>query len=633
MRKGFWYLIEPHSDAPGPPTLAANQKALEEELMEEVEVEDNFYVIDVDNVDISLEIAFNNRQTLQLKRRRKKHRNYQKWVICNVTGCCMAKHESKDGHHGRENYHPKDSSRRPASPGLRPSGSGSAHSMDADVPRSMVGPPLGAQPPALLLEQKVTSQQAEIQRLLRDNQVLALTYVTLRQEFAAAQQEVLRMHQNRPFGDAEKEQRFTVTQVALRQELAEAKQEVGRLQEAMAAMQTEKDHGRLSTEKAAQMEAELKSMEVLKADFDKLRYEREDLIARMERMTIELKKLPIKDQEIASLKNEVDELRQRHQQARMDFELQKKLNLERLEQTQAMEKNTFTLTREVERLRTELMVMERRLHGGYPASNGPPVHTSAAGAYENNYVSQEEAAKIGQQSVEPSKNKEAGLQGPQDRAPVHADPEGGWVQHTAPNGKLFYYNAITGATQWNKPSPAVGADRQGAPNPTMEPASIPGAQQQSQPVLQQPPLLQAPIIPPTVQQAVQLQGQQANYGVNLLVLGLSEGITDRDLASLFHPYGTVLYAKVMMDNKNGMVECYGVVTMESGQAADAAAAAVNGMFILGRHIKVEVQGKSQWPPQQQGYHQPSMQPGMMQAGMRWPHQAAPPAAAGGRWPY
>ncbi|KAI5062116.1 hypothetical protein GOP47_0022655 [Adiantum capillus-veneris] len=543
------------------------------------------------------------------------------------------KNESKEGHHGRENYHPKDSSRRGASPGLRPSGSGSTHSMDADGPRSMAGPPLGAQPPAILLEQKVASQQAEIQRLLRDNQVLALTYVTLRQEFAAAQQELLRMHQNRPFGDAEKEQRFTVTQVALRQELADAKQEVCRLQEAMATMQVEKDHGRMSTEKAAQMEAELKNMEALKADFDKLRYEREDLIARLERMAIELKKLPIKDQEIGSLKSEVDELRQRHQQARMDFEHQKKLNLERLEQSQTMEKNTFSLTREVERLRAELMMVERRLHGGYSAPNGPPMHASAAGAYENNYGTQEEAAKIGQQSVEPPKNKEAGVQGPQDRVPAHADPEGGWVQHTAPNGKLFYYNTITGATQWNKPSPAVGADRQGASNLTMEPTSLPGGQQQSQPVLQQPPLLQAPNLPPTVQQGAQMQGQQANYGVSLLVLGLSEGITDRDLASLFHPYGTVLYAKVMMDNKNGMVECYGVVTMESAQAAEAAAAAVNGMFILGRHIKVEVQGKGQWPPQQQGYHQPSMQPGMMQGGMRWQHQAAPPAGAGGRWPY
>ena len=46
-------------------------------------------------------------------------------------------------------------------------------------------------------------------------------------------------------------------------------------------------------------------------------------------------------------------------------------------------------------------------------------------------------------------------------------------------------------------------------------------------------------------------------GVNLLVLGLSEGITDRDLASLFHPYGTILHAKVMMDTKSGAPEYYG----------------------------------------------------------------------------
>ncbi|KAH7279964.1 hypothetical protein KP509_37G045200 [Ceratopteris richardii] len=537
------------------------------------------------------------------------------------------KQDFKDGHHLRENFHSKDS----AHPGP-PSGSGPAHPLETDVPRSMVsGPPLGVQPPPVLLEQKVASHQAEIQRLARDNQVLSLTYVTLRQEFAAAQQEILRLHQNRPISDAEKEQRFTVTQVALRQELADAKQEVGRLQEAMAAMQAEKEHNRLNTERVAQMEAELKNMEALRADFEKLRFERNDLVARLEHMSIELKKLAIKDQEIASLKSEVDEYRQRHQQARMDFELQKKLNLERLEQTQVMEKNIFTLTREVERLRTELVMMERRLHGNYPASNGPPIHSSAppAAAYENNYSSQEEAAKAGQQNAEASKIKEAGAQGP----PTHAaDAESGWVTHTASNGKLFYYNTITGATQWNKPS--SGAERQVAMNPGMDPASVPGPQQQAQPVMQQPPLLPPPI-PPSMQQSAQLQGQQANYGVNLLVLGLSEGITDRDLASIFHPYGTVLYAKVMMDNKNGLVEFYGIVNMESPQAADAAAAAVNGMFILGRHIKVEVQGKGQWPSQsqQQGYHQPPMQPNMMQAAARWPHQAAPAPGPAGRWPY
>ena len=50
---------------------------------------------------------------------------------------------------------------------------------------------------------------------------------------------------------------------------------------------------------------------------------------------------------------------------RVDYEHQKKINLENLEQKQAMEKNIFTMAREVDRLRGELVTMERKLHGAY----------------------------------------------------------------------------------------------------------------------------------------------------------------------------------------------------------------------------------------------------------------------------
>lgn len=582
------------------------------------------------------------------------------------------RHDSKDGHHSKESYHSKDGSRRAASPGPPPSVSGSVRpsssKLNSDAPPSIVGP-VGAQTPPMVIEQRLAAQHAEIQRLLGENQRLAVTHVALRQELAAAQQEILRLHQSRSFGDTEKEQRFTITQVALRQELADAKQEVSRLQEAIAAIQAEKDqHIRATVERGAHMEAELKSTESLKGDFEKMRYEREELAARVEHLTGEVRRLPVKDQEIASLKSEVDELRQRHQQARMDFELQKKINLEHLEQKQAMEKNAFTMAREVERLRTELMSMERRLHGAYPAPSGgtapPPLHSSVlpVGAYENNYGSQQEVSKSGQQSVDLSESKtsaeaakyragieafQSGMQAPQDRLPANADPAGEWVKHAAPNGKAFYYNAVTGATQWNKPSLIAGADPhashqrqlpqaqgQATQDPSSEPVLIPTPPQQPPLTVQQLPPPQQAISPATMHQGGQLQAQQANYGINLLVLGLSEGITDRDLASLFHPYGTILYAKVVMDNKSGPVECYGIVTMENPQAAEAAAAAVSGMFILGRHIKVEIQAKEQGPPHQQGYPQPSMQQGMMQGGVgpvRWQHRATP--AGGGRWPY
>mgnify|MGYP002775831773 CR=1 FL=1 len=47
----------------------------------------------------------------------------------------------------------------------------------------------------------------------------------------------------------------------------------------------------------------------------------------------------------------------------------------------------------------------------------------------------------------------------QDHVPPNPEFTGEWVQHAAPNGKSFYYNAATGATQWNKPSLTSTVDR------------------------------------------------------------------------------------------------------------------------------------------------------------------------------
>lgn len=51
----------------------------------------------------------------------------------------------------------------------------------------------GSSLPAAILEQKIQSQHMEIQNLLTENQRLGATQVALRQELAAAQQEMQRM--------------------------------------------------------------------------------------------------------------------------------------------------------------------------------------------------------------------------------------------------------------------------------------------------------------------------------------------------------------------------------------------------------------------------------------------------------
>jgi chromosome segregation ATPase len=230
------------------------------------------------------------------------------------------RHEAKEGYRLKEGHYSKDGSRRPNSPGPpRLSGFGrpSSSRLDIDGPVSSMGHPFGGPSPPMMIEQKLAIQHAEIQRLLGENQRLAVTHIALRQELTAAQQEIMHSHQSRAFGDTEKEQRFTITQVALRQELAEAKQEINRLQEAMGSVQIEKDqHIRMNLERMAKMEAELKAAEALKANFEQLRYERDELAARADHLTAEMKRLPMKEQEIATLKGEVDDLRQRHQQAR-----------------------------------------------------------------------------------------------------------------------------------------------------------------------------------------------------------------------------------------------------------------------------------------------------------------------------
>ena len=53
----------------------------------------------------------------------------------------------------------------------------------------------GLPPMPPLIEEKLATQHAEIQRLLTENQRLAATHIALRQELAAAQQELQRFQQ------------------------------------------------------------------------------------------------------------------------------------------------------------------------------------------------------------------------------------------------------------------------------------------------------------------------------------------------------------------------------------------------------------------------------------------------------
>lgn len=221
-----------------------------------------------------------------------------------------------------------------------------------------MGPGLDVLPSPALVEEKLATQHAEIQKLLTENQRLAATHVALRQELAAAQQEVQRLQQVLAGVQAEKEQQF-----------------------------------RGLAEKSAKMEADLRAIEPLKADFQraqadaqKLLANRQELTAQVQQLTQELHRVRNDAQQAATMKAESESLRQEVQRARTAFEFEKKANTELLEQRAAMEKNLVSMAREVEKLRAELTNSEKKARvSGYGGSYGPDSGYSSVPSYGDGY--------------------------------------------------------------------------------------------------------------------------------------------------------------------------------------------------------------------------------------------------------
>eukprot|EP00250_Pteridium_aquilinum_P004466 c14670_g1_i1 orf=214-1086(+) len=219
-------------------------------------------------------------------------------------------------------------------------------------------PGLDSLPPQLLVEEKLATQHAEIQRLLTENQRLAATHVALRQELAAAQQEVQK------------------------------------LQQVTGGIQAEKDRQlRGLADKNAKMEAELRTLEPLKIELQRAQGEaqkligsRQELSGQVQQLTQEIHRLRNDAQQVPSLKLEIDGFRQEIQRARTAFEFEKKANTELLEQRTAMEKNLVSMAREVEKLRAELTNFEKKARtGNFGGAYGPESGYASVPAYGDGY--------------------------------------------------------------------------------------------------------------------------------------------------------------------------------------------------------------------------------------------------------
>ncbi|KAK8480836.1 hypothetical protein V6N12_005570 [Hibiscus sabdariffa] len=226
-------------------------------------------------------------------------------------------------------------------------------------------PPFDMLPPPEIMEQKIAAQHVEMQKLGSENQRLAATHGTLRQELAAAQHELQILHAQIGAITSEREKQM-----------------------------------RSLTEKIDKMEAELKAAEPVKAELQKAHAEaqnlvlaREELMSKVHQLHQDLHRAHVDMQHLPVLMAELESLRQEYQHCRATFDYEKKFYNDHLESLQVMEKNYITMAREVEKLRAELMNttnLDSRTVGQYGGAtgnneNGASGHPVGQNAYEVGY--------------------------------------------------------------------------------------------------------------------------------------------------------------------------------------------------------------------------------------------------------
>ncbi|KAG5093033.1 hypothetical protein JHK82_051811 [Glycine max] len=220
-------------------------------------------------------------------------------------------------------------------------------------------------PPPQVMEQKLASQHAEMQRLSTENQRLAATHSVLRQELAAAQHEMQMLHGHVVALKGEREQQI-----------------------------------RAQMEKIAKMESEAQGSESVKMELQQARGEaqnlvvsRDELVSKAQHLTQELQRVHADAVQIPALISEFECLRQEYQHCRATFDYEKNLYNDHLESLQVMEKNYVSMSREVEKLRAELTNtanVDRRSSGPYGGTSGTNENEASGlpvgqNAYEDGY--------------------------------------------------------------------------------------------------------------------------------------------------------------------------------------------------------------------------------------------------------
>lgn len=180
--------------------------------------------------------------------------------------------------------------------------------------------------------------------------------------------------------------RLAATYVALKQDLSAAQREVQKLKEHIRSTQTESDiQVRLLLDKIAKMEVDLRTVESSRKDVEEAHLEARSLVSanmelsgKIHHVMQELEKAHADVKKLPEMHDELDSLKKEHQKLRKTFLYEKGLNIEKVEQMKLLEKELVGMANEVERLRAEVLIAEKRAQGfdlyGRPYMNSDPMY-------------------------------------------------------------------------------------------------------------------------------------------------------------------------------------------------------------------------------------------------------------------
>ncbi|KAL8129717.1 hypothetical protein V2J09_018872 [Rumex salicifolius] len=187
---------------------------------------------------------------------------------------------------------------------------------------------------------------------------------------------------------ASENHKLATAQIILRRDLICAQEEVQTVKAHIRSIQTESDiQIRVLLEKIAKMEADCKNAANVKKELEQAHKEaqrlvvaRQELADKVENAKKDLNAVQMEIKQLPEVLTVLDSMKEEHYRLRSSFEYEKEVNMRKVEQLQAIEKEFISMCREVERLQTEVSNAEK-------TSQTPPMTAAAAAttAYGSQY--------------------------------------------------------------------------------------------------------------------------------------------------------------------------------------------------------------------------------------------------------